>query len=284
MRRASITEDISLAYRDLGRGHPVLLLHGGCMNHRVWESQICSLLESGFRVIAPDLRGHGSSDAPHSSYTAEMYAEDIATLSNVLGIDEFSLVGWSLGATIAATFAKDYRERLTNLVLVSSSILSDISQVESGEQRENELPIGKMIENQRRNRPRGMERFVAGMFGSDDHEQAIEWLWSIGMQTPMWVAVQTLEIYTDPPADRLHAGLDALDIPVAVFQGALDGSATLDEARIVADEVLTDGLFVPFHDSGHVPFLEESKRFDEALISFLEADSDHPDVESSYSQ
>ncbi|MFC4986857.1 alpha/beta fold hydrolase [Saliphagus infecundisoli] len=270
MRRASITEDTSLAYRDLGQGDPVILLHGGCMNHRVWESQICALLDSGYRVIAPDLRGHGRSDAPDSSYTVEMYAEDLATLSDALRIDDFALVGWSLGATIAATFAKDYRDRLTKLVLVSSSIFSDISQVESGKQRESELPLGKMIDNQRRNRPRGMERFVAGMFGSKGHEQAIEWLWSIGMQTPMWVAVRTLEIYRDPAANRLHEGLNALDIPVAIFHGALDGSATLDEARIIVDEILTDGHFVPFHESGHVPFLEESERFDEALVSFLE--------------
>lgn len=108
------------------------------------------------------------------------------------------------------------------------------------------------------------------MFGSDADEWAIQWLWSTGMQTPMRVAFETLEIYLDPNADTLHAALAALDVPTATFHGAHDGSATLADAESIATEVLEDGMFVPFEESGHVPFIEEAARFDEQLVAFLE--------------
>lgn len=271
--RVRITDDVALYCQDLGDGPPVVLLHGGCMSHRVWESQVCALVESGFRVVTPDLRGHGESDKPVSSYTAAMFADDIAALCDALDVGPVALVGWSFGATVAAAFAKAHPDRLDRLALVSSSIFSDIARTASAGEGENDLPIEKMLANQRRNRPRGMERFVAGMFGRETDEWTHRWLWSIGMQTPMRVAIKTLENYVDPDADSLRTGLAALDIPTAVFHGARDNSATLAEAEFLATDVLRNGTFVPFEKSGHVPFIEESARFDDRLVAFLEAQS-----------
>lgn len=270
MTMVSVTDETRLYCQDVGTGPVVLFLHGGCMSHRVWESQVKALLDVGYRIVTPDLRGHGASDKPASPYTAEMYADDVAALLDALEIERCVLVGWSLGATIAATFASEYRNRLAKLVLVSSSIFDTIAP-QSDAARGERLPLDRMIANQRRNRPRGMERFVAGMFGTDADEHTLRWLQSIGMQTPMRVAIKTLEIYENPQRKRLRDALSALTVPGAVFHGALDGSATLDDAESIATDVLTDGTFVPFEESGHVPFLEESEKFEDELLDFLQA-------------
>ena len=269
MAMISIADGTSLYCQDLGEGQTVVLLHGGCMSHRVWESQVHSLLEAGFRVVTPDLRGHGASDKPASPYSAEMYAADISALLDALDIETCALVGWSLGATIAATFADDYGDRLDKLVLVSSNIF-DIIAPKSDVSSKKRLPLQKMVENQRRNRPQGMERFVSGMFGTDAEEWTIRWLWSIGMQTPMRVAIKTLKIYDRPKSESLRNALAGLDVPGAVFHGGLDGSATLTDAESIATDVLTDGTFVPFEESGHVPFLEQSEKFEDELLKFLQ--------------
>lgn len=85
------------------------------MSHRVWESQVHALLETGHRVITPDLCDHGDSDKPAAPYTAEMYADDFVTLATALGVDQFALVGRSLGTTVAATFARTSPDRLNKL-------------------------------------------------------------------------------------------------------------------------------------------------------------------------
>ncbi|KTG11549.1 hypothetical protein AUR64_03345 [Haloprofundus marisrubri] len=270
MTMVSITDETRLYCQDAGTGPVVLFLHGGCMSHRVWESQVKALLDADYRVVTPDLRGHGSSDKPVSPYTAEMYADDVDALLSALGIERCVLVGWSLGATIATTFASKYSDRLAKLVLVSSSIFDTIAPQSDAAPGER-LPIDKMIANQRRNRPRGMERFVAGMFGTDVDEHTLRWLWSVGMQTPMRVAIKTLEIYENPQRERLRDALSELAVPGAVFHGALDGSATLDDAESIAVEVFQNGTFVAFEESGHVPFLEESEKFEDELLEFLRA-------------
>jgi non-heme chloroperoxidase len=93
MPQASINNDVALYYQDLGDGTPIVLIHGGYMSHRVWESQVHSLLKAGYRVVTFDLRGHGSSDKPVSPYTAEMYADDIVALVDILNISKFTLFG-----------------------------------------------------------------------------------------------------------------------------------------------------------------------------------------------
>lgn len=239
------------------------------MSHRVWESQVHALVEAGYRVITPDLRGHGRSDKPVCSYTVDMYAHDIATLTDTLGVEEFALVGWSLGATIATTFAGAYHDRLSELLLVSSNIFNRITPQTSANRKQTDLPLERMIENQRRNRPSGMKQFVSGMFSSEVNEETVQWLWNIGMQTPMRVAIKTLNIYADPPIDTLREALSRLDVPGAIFHGANDKSASLADAEAIATNLFEDGTFVSFENSGHVPFLEEAARFDEELISFL---------------
>lgn len=270
MERVPVSADVDLHCLDLGNGPVVVLIHGGCMSHRVWESQATALLAAGYRVITPDLRGHGDSDKPAGPYTAERFAADIEALADELALESFALVGWSLGATIVSEFARTHPERVDRLVLVSSSIFERIAAAARDEAVDSDLPLEAMLANQRRERPAGMERFVAGMFGRDPEPWALRWLWAIGMQTPMWVALETLEIYADPDAEKLRAGLAALDVPVAVFHGVLDNAASLADAETIVDEVVTDGTFAAFEDSGHVPFIEESERFDEELVRFLE--------------
>lgn len=96
-----------LAVRTLGDGHPVVMLHGlfsdGSVN---WFrfGHAAKLADAGFRVIVPDLRAHGSSDAPHdpAAYPADILVRDLADLLTALAIDDYDLVGFSLGSRTAA--------------------------------------------------------------------------------------------------------------------------------------------------------------------------------------
>ena len=68
---------IQLAYDDTGEGFPVILIHGFPLCRKMWRPQINKLPPAGCRVIAPDLRGFGESDAPDGPYSMEMFADDI---------------------------------------------------------------------------------------------------------------------------------------------------------------------------------------------------------------
>ncbi|MGI9274004.1 MAG: alpha/beta fold hydrolase [Endozoicomonas sp.] len=110
---------INLCYTDRGSGEPLVLLHGlgSCLGD--WNEQVNDLSRH-YRVIAVDLRGHGWSDKPESSYSVVLYARDVCCLLDCLGIDTAHIVGFSMGGMTAFQLAVDNPERLKSLVVINS--------------------------------------------------------------------------------------------------------------------------------------------------------------------
>src|SRR5271155_2591709 len=81
-----------LAYADQGPGPVVVLLHGFPLSRAMWAEQL-SGIGSTFRVIAPDLRGHGESPAPEGVYTMDEMADDVIQLLDALHISEKIVLG-----------------------------------------------------------------------------------------------------------------------------------------------------------------------------------------------
>lgn len=107
------------AYRISGEGPPLLLLHGLACDSTTWLPVIDQLSEH-FTVIAPDLLGHGESDAPRADYTLGAYANAMRDLLTVLGFDKVTVVGHSFGGGVAMQFAYQFPERSERVVLVAS--------------------------------------------------------------------------------------------------------------------------------------------------------------------
>ncbi|KMJ48737.1 alpha/beta fold hydrolase [Rhodococcoides fascians] len=108
-----------LRYVDVGDGPPVILVHGLLGSHKSWGPQI-ERLSDRYRVIAPDLFGHGDSDKPSGDYSLSSHAATIRDLMEYLNIDSAPLVGHSLGGGIVMQMTYLFPERVDRLVLVSS--------------------------------------------------------------------------------------------------------------------------------------------------------------------
>lgn len=102
-----------------GRGEPVVLIHGGQLDRRMWDSEFDSLADR-FRVIRYDVRGFGRSPAGVDT-TFRSYV-DLAALLDSLGITRASIVGLSLGGRIAIDFAIAYPGRVRRLVLLAPGV------------------------------------------------------------------------------------------------------------------------------------------------------------------
>jgi pimeloyl-ACP methyl ester carboxylesterase len=100
-------------YQSKGQGHPLVLIHGGQMDHRLWDSQF-EVFAQKYRAIRYDLRGFGKSPAPVRPYS---YAEDLQALLRHLRVGKAHVVGLSLGAAVATDFAIVHPESVSALVL-----------------------------------------------------------------------------------------------------------------------------------------------------------------------
>jgi 3-oxoadipate enol-lactonase/4-carboxymuconolactone decarboxylase len=115
-------DNVRLFYRLEGKaGRPVLTLsHSIGCDHGMWESQIADLLPH-FQVLRYDVRGHGASDAPPGPYSVEQLGRDLLGLVDALNIPKFAFCGLSLGGAIGQWLGSNARDRLTGLVLASTS-------------------------------------------------------------------------------------------------------------------------------------------------------------------
>jgi non-heme chloroperoxidase len=99
--------NIELYYEDHGSGKPVVLIHGYPLSGASWEKQAPVLLNAGYRVITYDRRGFGRSSQPTEGYNYDTFAEDLQRLITQLKLQDFTLVGFSMGGgEIARYFGK----------------------------------------------------------------------------------------------------------------------------------------------------------------------------------
>lgn len=117
-------EGVTLYYATWGDedAPAVVLLHGFTSDHRVWR-ELGNVLEHDFFVVAPDLRGHGHSDAPEilDLYSMEIYANDLRAILDHLEVAAATIVGSSFGGMVALQFATTWPERVSLLVLTDTS-------------------------------------------------------------------------------------------------------------------------------------------------------------------
>lgn len=115
---------IEMAYDLEGSGPPVLLLHGYPFNRSMWLEQV-EALQTSHRVITPDLRGLGETEATPEPATMTEMAEDVAALLDELKIDRVALGGLSMGGYVALAFVRRFPLRVRALILADTRPQSD---------------------------------------------------------------------------------------------------------------------------------------------------------------
>src|SRR5690349_7448120 len=119
--RTATINGIEMFHEIRGEGAPLVLLHGftGCSGDWVHLFDMAALARE-YRLIVPDMRGHGRSTNPHGTITHRQCALDVFALLDQLGVERFSAVGLSLGGNTLLHMATTQRERVEAMVLVGS--------------------------------------------------------------------------------------------------------------------------------------------------------------------
>jgi pimeloyl-ACP methyl ester carboxylesterase len=108
-----------VAYRDEGSGDALLLIHGMAGSSETWRAVLPQLAKK-YRVIAPDLLGHGQSAKPRGDYSLGAFAASLRDLLDELGVAQATIVGHSLGGGVAMQFFYQHPDYCRRLVLIAS--------------------------------------------------------------------------------------------------------------------------------------------------------------------
>jgi haloacetate dehalogenase len=115
----------ALRMRCGGSGPAILLLHGHPRTHTTWWRVAPLLVDGGFTVVCPDLRGYGESRAVEPDYSKRAMARDVAALMRSVGFEEFAVAGHDRGAYVAHRVAVDCVESVARLVVLDAVPISE---------------------------------------------------------------------------------------------------------------------------------------------------------------
>lgn len=252
-----------LAYSDEGTGPVVVLLHGFPLNRTMWEAQIRALTPE-YRVIAPDLRGHGESPAPDGVYTMEAMADDVAETLDGLGIAGPVVVGGlSMGGYVALALALNHPLRVAALILADTRAAADTA--EAAARREETAQavlrtgdVGAVVD--------AMLPRLFSQATFRDRPALVPPIKAVMEGTPPPGVVGALRGMACR-ADR-RARLEEISCPVLVAVGEDDAITPRDEMKAMAD-ALAGSRFVAVPGAGHLAPYEKPDAFNSALLDFL---------------
>jgi len=259
--------NLSVAFSDVGRGPPVVLLHGLACGKRMWFHQIRALRQR-FRVIAYDLRGHGETDAPAvaTEYSAAHLARDLVGVLDALNIERAAIVGFSLGGGPALAVAATSPERVSRLVLADVGAGAD-----------DPLKIEWMTRRWLALIRQGdADELVADMLRSEFYKvyarrnaRCRAHMAALIRATPLEGLRFTLSevLAKRKSLFRLTSVLQSVTVPTLVMVGEFDYVCS-KSARLVAQTIPNARLKI-IANSGHMSPLEQPAAFSAALMEFL---------------
>ena len=262
-----------VSYRDEGDGPVLLLLHGIAGSSRAWR-EVMPALAQDFRLIAPDLLGHGESAKPVGDYSLGAYASGMRDLLGVLGVERATIVGQSFGGGVAMQLAYQHPELCERLVLVDSGGLGrEVNPI----LRAATLPLAEYVmpvlfPSFVKDRGDAVSRFLRDR-GIRSGRAAESWLAyrSLTETENRKAFVRTVRSVIDPGGqtvsamDRLYL---AAEVPTLIVWGADDSIIPVSHGH-AAHEAIPGSRLEVFDGVGHFPHVEAPDRFVEVLRDFL---------------
>lgn len=254
MKEFFLVDGRRLSYREAGAGRPLILLHGWAMSSAVFAEAL-SELGSDFRVLAPDLRGHGESEGGEG-YAFADFSADIEEWMTGLDLRDVAAAGWSLGGQVLLELYPRLGSRISRLLLVGTT-----PRFAAGPNWQAGLPevqVRAMARDLKRNYAKTMGDFFALQFAGEElsrerYRRIVDFAVRGGRLPDPTVALASLETLR---TTDLRERVAVIDCPTLVVHGALDRITLPAAGRWLAEHLPKARLEI-LPEVGHAPFLSQ---------------------------
>ena len=254
--------DAEIAYEVLGKGPDVVLLHPFPASRGVWRP-VAETLSARYRVILPDLRGHGESAAGEGPATMEKHAADVARVCDDAGVGKAAFAGNSIGGYIRFECWRQWRARIRALVLCDTR-----AQADSAEGRTARL---KSIEEVQRNGPAGfVENNLQRLLGESTRTNRRD-LVDAARRMMRQATVAGIAAVQAGMAERPDsvATLASIDVPTLIMVGEDDVVTPAADAELMQRGIRGSELR-RIAKAGHYSPLERAESVGEVIRKFLD--------------
>jgi len=249
-----------------GFGIPVVFLHAGVADRRMWAGQLRELAEEGYHVIAYDRRGHGETESADVPFN---HLVDLEAVLDGLSVHAAILVGSSMGGALAIDFALEHPERTIGLVLVGTAIsgADDAEIPDEAADLEDALDYARERGNLDTVNRIEAHLWLDGPLSESGRVQGEPRELFLAMNAAhLSHAELTQEEAPDDATDHLHA----IGAPTLLVVGELDLPDIVARHEDLSEE-LENAFAVVLEDTAHFPSLERPDLFNPLLLEFLEA-------------
>ena len=257
---------MKLHYEVAGSGPTILMIHGFTNHGLVWAQQIADLIHAGYRVVMPDLAGHGLSEVAAQPTTVDELAQDMLALLDHIGEDRAIACGLSLGGMVAQILAADHPTRINALIVANSCVDSTAPDVVAANQSWIEMfekPNGPLLRMQVVWPQMLNERYRASPTGE---AFLASWKRINGKIPGSSFANIARGLQTFKSTERLSN----VKAPCLVISGEFDRLFPPPVCRQVADFI--DGAsFTIIEKAGHLSSLDSPREFNGILLNFLQS-------------
>jgi len=257
----TLINGISLAYDDLGNGPALLLIHGFPLSRKIWQPQL-EAFSKDFRVIAPDLRGFGDSDAPAGPYSMDLFADDLVGLLNQLGIEQAVVCGMSMGGYVLMNLLDRYPARVRAACFMVTRAAADDA---AGKERRLALSR-EVLANGPQIVADAFNRVLFSSLAGDEEAGLIAAVGRIMLQTSAQGLAGGLLAMMDRP--DYTGRLGRFKLPALVIGAENDMAIPPEESRILAEGLPAARLAI-IPSAGHMAGMENPAAVNRELREFL---------------
>jgi pimeloyl-ACP methyl ester carboxylesterase len=249
-RKLSI-RGIAIGFTRQGRGAPLVLIHGYPLDRSIWNP-VVPLLEDGFDMIIPDLRGFGASEMLEADRSIEGYASDLTGLLESLQLGRAHVAGHSMGGYVALALVRDFPDRVQGLAMLASQTPED-----SAERKAARLSsAGKIM---REGVSGVVDAMVPELSKRSSVRDALRGVMS--KQQPRALACALEAMAGRPDSTELWR---SLELPVVIIHGDADELIPVQRGREMRAQ-LPAAHYVELAGVGHMPMMENAEAVAEAI-------------------
>lgn len=255
-------KDFEMNYEDIGKGTPLILIHGMGGDTTEWTPLIPELSKEA-RCIAIDLRGHGKSEKPDMPYTLDLFAEDVTTLMEKLNIDQAYICGVSMGGSVALKIALTQPKKVKGLILLDTTARVNPKSLETVGR------WGKILME------KGLDAYIEAeindifhpMFSYRHKDEIKAFADSMKTRDPTTI-MRIQQGYTKSPI-KLDKDIKNIKVPTLIIHGREDTVIPVEEAEFIHKQIRNSQLIIiPF--AGHGALLERKDFIADLILYFIE--------------